>query len=270
MTSTILRKTMTVVFAICLMITAAPKAALGESTIIGDSNGLEIHIPPKSVDTGNLNPGDKMYSCLRIVNTGSNQLSIYIKTNIKSESEKPLFGGRLADVMTLTIKVDGSTIAEDIFRQVAKQGNIYIGEMSSGEERTICFFTNLPESAGNEYQGASFKANWAFTTQTSGSGGDGPDKPPRPPKDDPTPKPPKDEEVPPMTSVEDEPVPEGPGETEVPSEPEIIIVEDDDIPTGPYEMPATGETPPFCYYGTGALVVMLGMAMKKEKDRAGK
>ena len=87
MTSTIIKKTMTVVFAVCLIIAFVPRAALGEPgyTIIGDDNGLEIHIPSKKVDTGNLNPGDKMYSCLKLVNTGSHQLNVYIRTNIKSE-----------------------------------------------------------------------------------------------------------------------------------------------------------------------------------------
>jgi hypothetical protein len=266
MTSTIIKKTMTVVFAVCLIIAFVPRAALGEPgyTIVGDDNGLEIYIPSKTVDTGNLNPGDKMYSCLKLINTGSHQLNVYIRTNIKSERSPN--GGRLSEVMALIIKDGDNVISDSSFKAAAKKGNIYIGKMAPGTEKTICFFTNLPEETDNKYQAASMKVNWTFTTQADGGGGDDhDDKPPkRPPKDD------DDYDTPPTPPIEDEPIPLGPGETEVPSEPEIIIIEDEDIPTGPADMPTTGETSPFCYYGTGALAVMLGMAIRKDKDWAGK
>ena len=194
-----------------------------------------------------------MYSCLKLINTGSHQLDVYIRTNIKSE--KSPNGGRLSEVMALIIKDGDNVITDSSFKATANKGNIYIGKMAPGTEKTICFFTNLPEETDNKYQAASMKVNWTFTTQYT-DGDDHDDKPPK--------RPPKDDDTPPTPPIEDEPIPQGPGETEVPSEPEIIIIEDEDIPTGPADMPATGEMPPLYYYGTGALIVMLGIATKKK------
>ena len=56
-----------------------------------NENGLEIHLPEKTVDTGNLNPGDTKESYLRLVNEGSYTLTVSIRTNITSE--KTPFGG---------------------------------------------------------------------------------------------------------------------------------------------------------------------------------
>lgn len=250
----IIKKIMTVIFAVCLIIVAVPRAVLGEPgyTIVGDDNGLEIQIPSKTVDTGNLNPGDKKYSSLKLTNTGPHQLNVYIRTNIISERSPN--GGYLSDVMALIIKDKDDVITDGSFKAAANKGNIYIGKMAPGAEKIIDFFTNLPDETGNEYQAASIRVNWTFTTQTDGDGDDD-DKPPK--------RPPDDGNIPPTPDIEDEPIPLGPGETEVPSEPEIIIIEDKDIPTGPANMPATGEIPPLYYYGTGALVVMLGMAIRK-------
>lgn len=138
-----------------------------------NENGLEIHLPEKTVDTGNLNPGDTKESYLRLVNSGEDTFTIYIRTNILPFSEKSPRGGRLADVMTLTIKDGEQVVADDTFREVAKEGNISLGKMTPGSEKTIYFSTDMPENAGNEYQGSSFKANWTFTTQVSGGGGGG-------------------------------------------------------------------------------------------------
>ena len=137
-----------------------------------NENGLEIHLPEKTVDTGNLNPGDTKESYLRLVNSGEDTFTIYIRTNILPFSEKSPRGGRLADVMTLTIKDGEQVVADDTFREVAKEGNISLGKMTPGSEKTIYFSTDMPENAGNEYQGSS-PANWTFTTQVTGGGGGG-------------------------------------------------------------------------------------------------
>ena len=93
-----------------------------------NENGLEIHLPEKTVDTGNLNPGDTKESYLRLVNSGEDTFTIYIRTNILPFSEKSPRGGRLADVMTLTIKDGEQVVADDTFREVAKEGNISLGK----------------------------------------------------------------------------------------------------------------------------------------------
>lgn len=271
MTLVKIKKAIGIIFGIFLLFPVVSNKALAkEGYVIRAKSGLEIRVPEKTQDTVNLNPGDKKHSCLEIKNTSSGKLMVYIRTDIKDK--KSPNGGHLQEVMTLKIKDGEDIIADNTFEAVKEKGNIYIGEMAPSSKKTICFYTNLPEDIGNEYQGASFKANWVFTTQSLG-GGDGDDDPhkPKPPKDkdDDTPsRPPNDDDKGPIVEIEDEPIPEGPVEIDIPSELEEIVIEDDEIPTGPVDMPATGMTSPWNYYVIGALTIMLGITIK-DKNQAG-
>ena len=257
----IVAKILVLAFLVSLVVILVPGLALGERFVLdGGNNGLGIYIPSKLKDTGNLNPGDKMDSCLTLSNNGGKTITVYIRTNILNETSPN--GGNLSDIMTLTIKDGGKIIADGDFKQVSESGNVLIGEIQPNGEKELCFYTDLPKEAGNKYQGASFKANWTFTTQVTGGTSDDDD-------DDHHgggTKPPKDDETPQEPSVEigDEPIPFGPGTVEDPSDPEIVIIEDEDVPTGPADMPRTGEIAPFYYYGIGALVIILGARMRKK------
>ncbi len=259
----IVRKICAAVLIAGLVIAWASGPVLADRVIRPENeHGLEIHLPEKTVDTGNLNPGDTKESYLRLVNSGEDTFTIYIRTNILPFSEKSPRGGRLADVMTLTIKDGEQVVADDTFREVAKEGNISLGKMTPGSEKTIYFSTDMPENAGTEYQGSSFKANWTFTTQVSGGGGGGGggggDTTPRRPE-------PEEEE---LIPIEEEEVPGAPLEPEGGSpegEPEVPL-EEEEVPGGPVKMPKTGERPPLLFYGLGLTLVAGGVALGRKRD----
>ena len=168
------RKThrMIVLVLIVVMVIARVSGVASAKTsyvISGDRNGLEIRVPQKTVDTGNLNPGDKKSSSLQLLNTGSSVLNVYIRTNILGETSPR--GGRLADVMTLTIKAEDELISDGTFREVAKEGYVLIGSIAPETTKTIYFSADFPEDAGNDYQGASLRVNWTFLTESVGGGG---------------------------------------------------------------------------------------------------
>lgn len=247
---------------ISFVIVKVPGIALGEpGFIINNDNGLVIHVPEKTVDTGNLNPGDKKSSSLKLKNTSSSSLTVYIRTNIISETSPR--GGYLADVMTLTIKdKDGDkVICDGTFRSVANEGNVLIGDLAPGTEKTIYFFADLPKETGNDYQGASLKVNWTFTTESTGGGGDdGGDR------DD-------DDEPAPPIEIEEEPIPEGEPEPPVPTEPEpepdpdvqIMEIPEEEVPVGAPDMPETGEGVHYPYYVVGAFAILAGIGLIKKK-----
>ncbi|HHX23404.1 MAG: hypothetical protein ACOX2A_09740 [Tepidanaerobacteraceae bacterium] len=261
MAVTIIRKILAVAFGICLIFSAVPGKALGEPgyTIVGDDNGLEIHVPKKTQDTGNLNPGDKKYSSLKLVNTGSRPLHVYIRTNILSERAPR--GGRLSEVMTLVIKDKDNVITDHSFKDAAREGNVYIGRMSPGAEKILDFYTDLPEEIGNDYQASSMRVNWTFTTQSDKDDDDDDDDDDHDDDRDDDDDSDRDHDV----EIDDEEIPKGPGEPEIPSEPGVeITIDDDEVPLGPADMPGTGEVSPLYYYGAGALIVTLGVVMKKK------
>lgn len=261
---TLMKKIIAVVFIACLISAAIPVAARGEPryTIVGDDNGLEIHVPKKTQDTGNLNPGDRKHSSLRLKNGGSHQLHVYMRTNILEE--KAPNGGYLKDVMTLVIKEGNRIISDGTFKASAEKGNVYLGIMAPGAQKTLDFIADLPTDIGNDYQASYMKVNWIFTTQTDGEyegGDDDDDEDDRDDDDDEDRD--YDEGGDSEVEIQDEDIPQGPGET--PSEPGIeITVDDEDIPVGPAEMPKTGERSPLFYYGAGALILTLGMALRKK------
>lgn len=258
---TLIKKLIAVVFTACLIIAAVPRAALAEPayTIVGDDNGLEIHIPKKTQDTGNLGPGDKKSSSLVLKNAGSHLLHVYMRTNIIEE--KAPNGGYLKDVMTLVIKEGNNVIIDDSFKGAAEEGNVYLGTMAPGAQKTLHFFSDLPTNIGNEYQAAYMKVNWTFTTQTDGDSDDDDDddrdRDDRDRDDD------EDSGDGGEIEIEDEDIPQGPGE--IPSDPGIeITVDDEEVPVGPADMPKTGEISPMFFYGTGALMLMMGIALRKK------
>jgi LPXTG-motif cell wall-anchored protein len=241
-----------------LLVALMPGIAAGaDFTIAGDS-GLKIKLPEKTVDTGNLNPGDSKQSCLELTNSGSETLTVYIRTNIKANSEKSPRGGNLADAMTLIIKDGGKTVAAGSVKEVSEEGNVLLGDLAPGADKIICFFTHFPAGAGNDYQGAAVTVNWTFTTQVVTGDVDeptepeDPDKPDRPDRDrDPRPKPPTEVEIPPEAPPIGVPkLPVGPPLIEVPVEP---------VPIGPPPaMPKTGQEANTPYYLLGGLVLLAG------------
>jgi hypothetical protein len=244
------KKIMALIIATCLMITAFPGLAWGEYTLVGGNSGLVIEIPKKTVDTGNLNPGDQKGSHFRITNPGSNTVNLFIRTNIIRE-DKPN-GGYLADVMTLSIKEGDNIIANDIVRKVVEAGNILVGSLSPGQTMIIDLDTHLPPaSTGNEYQKAFLSLNWTFTVQTvsgggsSGGGSGGGDE---------------NEVEDPEITIFDEPIPGGPMPTEE------IEIEPEEVPFGVPIMPQTGEALPTLPYLMGFVAIGAGLKLISKKE----
>lgn len=247
--------------------------------------GLEVKVPQKSIDLGNLNPGDSKETTIQLSNKGTNDITLFIRTNIQGETT--LNGGYLADIMDFTISSKKDTIAEASFRGVADQGNILIGTLKSGASKMLDLATFLPgEGTGNEYQGAYMKVSWTFITQcSSGEAGGGNDKDKEVIEDDPNnptdnPKKPPEEitiedELVPLGEddpdipgkieipVEENELPLGDGDTDIPDNSDLII-EDESVPFGDLKMPKTGQLASVYFYGTGALLVTLGVSRKKQ------
>ncbi len=238
-----------------LPLTLLPGIAAGAGFTITGDNGLEIKVPEKTVDTGNLNPGDSKQSCLKLTNSGSETLTVYIRTNIKDE--KSPRGGNLAQAMTLTIKDGDKTIAAGTLQEVNGQKDVLIGDLAPGQEKIICFFSHLPTAADNDYQRAAVTVNWTFTTETTGGGSEptDPEKPEHPSEfdldRDPRPGPPEEIEIPP----EKTPV----GRPELLVDPPLIEIPEEPVPTGPQpDMPKTGEGAHTPYYLLGGLALLIG------------
>ena len=269
---------------LCIML--MPGLSYGEKEpgviIEGNKCGLKVEAISKKVNTDNLNPGDKLYTRLKLTNEGSNPLTLSIRTNILKERSPR--GGQLADIMNLRIldETKDNTINDDLVRKVAKQGNTSIGKMAPGSTKILEFYVNLPGAeTDNQYQGAYLKINWTLTTQCSATGGDHDpggdpgDKDKDPGGRDPGGKDPHDEGKKPEDvpeheiEIEEDPIPTGPGEPEIPfpddgDDGEIIItVEDDEIPKGPGLIPKVGEVSKIYFLGAGFILLILGYSLRK-------
>lgn len=268
----------------CFLITALPTTIMGEEgpRVIPIENkcGLEVEIPQKTVDLGNLNPGERKESYIKVTNKGSGNMTLFIRTNMMDETT--VNGGYLADAMKLTIKDGRNMIADDLFRNVVDNGSIFIGTLAPGTSKILDLSTYLPgDETGNEYQGAYMKVSWTFVTQCSSSG-DGEER------DDSgggtgggagagnTTTPPGEIVVPPEEIlIEDERVPMGsdelvePDEANTPHEPiepgeSEITIEDDKMPYGYLTIPKTGQMASMYFYSLGTLIMMIGLQLKKK------
>lgn len=237
-----------------LVLGMAPAKVLGGKgyKIEGESNGLIIASPLAPEDIGNLGPGDQKHSRLKLTNTNTSPVTVYIRTVIVDEDTPP--GGKpLAEGMFLTIKDGDKEIFSGTFRDADEEGNISLGSMAYGEEKLLHFYADFPKDCGNEYQGASMKVQWVFTTQTPGGGDDDEDD------DDDGGRRRRDEEE----ITVDEPDIFAPPEQPIAVE-EPVTVEDLPLPG----MPKTGEGPSYPYYLAGACAIVAGIGLLRNKSKS--
>ena len=253
------RKThrMIVLVLIVVMVIARVSGVASAETsyvISGDRNGLEIRVPQKTVDTGNLNPGDKKSSSLQLLNTGSSVLNVYIRTNILGETSPR--GGRLADVMTLTIKAEDELISDGTFREVANEGYVLIGSIAPETTKTI-YFRGFSEDR-KRLSGCFTRVNWfsyrerrwrrtitatmmtMMATMARAAG-----------------------------EVEEEPVPREqlfPCPVPVPTKPDqpVVAIPEEEVPPGPPDMPETGERVRYPFYYR-VLAILAGVSIIKKR-----
>lgn len=243
-----------VLLASLLVLGMAPAKVLGGTgyKIEGESNGLIIASPLDPEDTGNLGPGDQKHSRLKLTNTNTSPVTVYIRTVIVDEDTPP-DGKPLAEGMFLTIKDGDKEIFSGTFGDAHEEGNISLGSMEHQDEKIMDFYADFPEDSGNEYQGASMKVQWVFTTQTSddGGGGGGGGSRRRDRGGD-------EEEI----TVEEPDIFVPPEEPITVEEP--VTVEDLPLPG----MPKTGEGPSYPYYLAGACAIVAGIGLLRNKSKS--
>ena len=267
----------------CALILAAPQrisASPKGIEIIGNC-GLVVEASTGKENTGNLNPGDTKRSKLTLKNTGSNRIKeIDMQTNIISGSRKSPRGGKLEEILRLTIKDGENIIIDNLPFTEAAEITKALGSLDVGQEKVLDLIVDFTSAADNDYQGASFQASWTFITKCGGGGDDEEDPPPDDDDDTPPGDKEKEEEEeeknPPddvddededRIEVDDESIPSGSGGKEEESVASVASIEPEEIPYGPGKMPKTGEISPMFFYGTGALVSAIGMAIRKAGKR---
>ncbi len=137
-----------VLLASLLLLGMAPAKALGGTgyKIEGESNGLIIASPLAPEDTGNLGPGDQKHSRLKLTNTNTSPVTVYIRTVIVEEDTPP-GGADLADGMFLTIKDGDKEIFSGTFGDAHVEGNISLGSMEHQDEKIMDFYADFPEDS---------------------------------------------------------------------------------------------------------------------------
>lgn len=228
--------------------------SFGEITsayVTGTNLGLTIEKATGNAVTDNLGPGDVETSSLLLTNNGNDYFTVTMNTNLITSSEKSPNGGKLADVLILTVS-DGSTILVDhlTFRAASQLTAINLGRMNVSSQKKLTFSVYFPEAYGNEYQGSTFNANWTFTTV-------GPEiiTPPI------------------VTTIPIDIVTTEQTETITDTEPPLGFVTDESTeiittekpPLGFGNMPKTGQKSSEFYVSIGAMLVLLGISIRIKK-----
>lgn len=253
---------------VILVLTPAAYATMGVD-VEENQCGLVIEAAGDGEDIGNLYPGDRKQSQLRLVNEGENLISsIAMKTQIVHGSESSPRGGDLADVLRLTIKNGDDFLVNDLpFRDAAHLSAIELGSMVSGSEMVLDFYLFFPTTAGNEYQGSSFQANWYFATSCDSNGDPGGGDPGGGGETGTGGGTGSGQTNVPEAQVPQGQIPLGPGITRPNNETVIITVEGDPIPFGPgVVLPRTGEANPLGFVWTGSLFILLGLLWRKTDE----
>lgn len=140
-------------------------ADLENAYVLGSNLGLVIKVGPEPVASDNLEPGEVVRSTMILENNGSVPFEVYFKTNIKQGSEMSPRGGNLTDSLLVEIKTGEQILVPQMsFSEAAHLLQISIAQMEVGSKRVLDFEVTFPESANNDYQGATFQAYWTFVT----------------------------------------------------------------------------------------------------------
>lgn len=242
----------------------------------GTDLGLEI-IPSstKLFDLDRLNPGDTKEGKITIKNNYTSPFNLYMRAERMSpvsENSADLF-----KQLNLTVSLKGTVVYSGSMEDFAIS-NILLGVFNPNDMEELKAIVHLPgPETGNEYQGTNVDVKWIFTATSEGSPpGPGPD-----PEPDPTPTPTPlpepvveeseviiEEEIPegiPEIIIEEE-IPEGVPEQiieEIPEEIEEVIQEE--IPQAAPKMPKTGEISSIIFYGSGMLLLLMGVGVGFKK-----
>lgn len=262
----IIRKTVTAIalgcflFAVTLAISAF--AADGKGFQIEDIEGkLKITSTDLKEDIKNLAPGDRKESGLKLENTGSYPMTVYIRTVVSNEISPN--GGKLADVSTISIKEREKTdclMPECSFSDAAAKDRISVGTLDPGENIILDFAFYMPGEADNRYQDASMDVKWVFTTAYVSFETPTPLPTGAPPSDPPPVISDPPESIPPEIEITDDPVPEA--EFEPTPDPEASGIE---------VSPSTGDDSPIIYIialiaiSLSGFIALLRTGRKNEK-----
>lgn len=166
--SMLLRKMVVVLMVLGMVIVVLPTilfADLGQTYVLGNNLGLVIHEASGTVVSDNLAPGDIVRSTMTLENNGTGPFEVYFKTNIKQGSEASPRGGVLAERLLVEIKMGDNTLVSQMpFREATQLTQVLIAQMAVRSKVVLDFIVSFPESANNDYQGATFQAFWTFVT----------------------------------------------------------------------------------------------------------
>lgn len=233
--------------------------------IEGEGHSLAATID-NNIDLDNLKPGDKKNMSITLKNIGSKPLTVYMRTNI--ESETFLYSSRLSDAAQLTVKDGEQVITDKSFSAAAADGDINIGKIAVGAEKKLDVTVDLPEEKmGNEHESASIKLNWIFSAMASiinGGGGSHHHDNDNDSDDNNEPTDPDASLPPEIPDVNEPSQPETPSEIPtLPTPGEGAESGNEKTPATP-GMPRTGEASPIYFYGAGALITAVGFATRKK------
>lgn len=206
------------------------KTSYAKDLIIeGNDAGLEI-IPDstKLFDLSNLNPGDTKEARITIKNSYIATYELFMRAEkIKSSSRDE--EGDLFNQLILTVYLGDREVYFGTMKDFAIS-NISLGEFKPGDIGVLRAIIHLPgPETGNEYQGAILDTRWIFTGQL-------------------------DEAF--LEEEEEEPGVEVPEK-----DPPKKIIDKDTF------LPKTGEIVPMTLYGSGALLIALGIAINRRRKK---
>lgn len=220
--------------------------------VIGKEIGLEVN--PKGnklFNLTNLNPGDTHQAKIDIKNKYTDLFRVFMRT--ERITMKPGLGEvDLFEQLILTIYLDNIKIYSGPMKNYALR-NISLGDFPVNSEKELRALVHLPgPKTGNEFQGKSIEVKWIFIAEIGQDviAEDGP----RPPKAKKTKETEETEESNEGEEVEDDILPE-----DIPEMPEKKISKDKPI------IPKTGQVSAAIYYGTGSVLLILGLLLRRKK-----
>lgn len=261
--------------------------------VIGSDLGLEI-VPSgtKLFDLTNLNPGDTSEEKIDIKNNYTSPFEVFMRT--KRTSPQPQPGeADLFSQLVLTIYLDDVVIYTGPMNGYA-QNNISLGKINPKNEKELRAIVHLPGAeTGNEFQGKSLQVKWYFMAELDKPGEPNePEEPgeptePNEPGEPTRPVQPSEPEVDEILEIDelipegipeipeeiveieevDQPIPKAEPVKLLEKEPKEVTEEiiEEEVPQSTPFLPRTGQGTSFIFYILGAVLLGLGLGMRKKK-----
>lgn len=224
----------------CTLIPQVLASSLQEPklVVLGTDSGMSVSPSSTLFTITDIYPGKKEAETLRITNDG--KTAFHNTVTVRKESGDDL----LYEVLDLAIyNQDESPLYSGKLHKVR---NLDLGTVASGGFNDLRFEVELPLECGNEYQNLKTKVVFELV---------GTQHPPVPPSGGGSRKTPQSTGAEPQSLTVPDPEPV----SEPRAEDEGVVVEEE-TPGAP-QLPKTGEIPPVFFYGTGLVLVLIGLGL---------